>query len=87
MQTATPTACKWTGMSYGSDRAHLTQLMDTMLGQRFTAQQWSQLSDALLFNGAWNVTVEWVAPRNETGSGTNAKVATIICVLERRRWK
>lgn len=66
---------KWTGMSYGSDRAHLTQLMDTMLGQRFTAQQWSQLNDALLFNGAWNVTVEWVAPRQETGSGTNAIVS------------
>jgi hypothetical protein len=66
---------KWTGMTYGSDRAHLTALMDTMLGQRYTSQQWSQLNDQILFGGSWNVTVDWVAPRNENSEGSNIIVS------------
>ena len=43
--------------------------------QTATCAAIQRVGASLLFNGAWNVTVEWVAPRNETGSGTNAIVS------------
>lgn len=48
---------KWTGTTYGPDKAKLTILMDGMLGKRYTAEEFATLDDALLFDGEYNVVV------------------------------
>lgn len=64
---------KWTGTVYGPDKAKLTILMDGMLGKRYTAEEFQELDDAILFDGEYNVVVSQYTnsagyPRNTVDS-------------------